>query len=172
MFVIIFRSLYPYGGLLINLPSRPGPGLSEFDFDLRGQCLKSSFNHYMVSQASQVVRGPFQPCFLSLNLALVSFLGLYRIFPLRFNNKLNLSDLWLRSGLRRWTNMERTGMINRLVRPSYLVSLSLQFHGRSTERHAYVAYERGQGCGEVRRRHSTTFARGQSCGYKFDVYGK
>jgi hypothetical protein len=126
----------------------------------------------MVSEASQGVRGPFHPCFLSLKLALVSFLELYRTFPLKFNEKLNLSDLWLRSGLRRWKNTERTGMINRFVRPSYLVSLLLQFHGRSTERYAYVAHERGQGCGEVRRRHSTAIACGQPCSHKFDVYGK
>ena len=63
-------------------------------------------------------------------------------------------------------------MINRFVGLFYLVSLSLQFYGRFTERYAYVAHERGQGCGEVRRRHSTAITRDQSCSYKFDVYGK
>ena len=57
MFVIIFRSL-SFQWALINFSSRPGPGLSEFDFNLRGRCLESRFNHYMVSEASQVVRGP------------------------------------------------------------------------------------------------------------------
>ena len=180
---IVFLSEFPYvrnhllvplsfQWHLIDFSSRPGSGLSKLDLKLRGQCLESSLNHYMVSEASQGVRGPFRPRFLSLNLALVSFLELYRTFLLKFKKKLNLSDLWLRSGLRRWKNTERTGMINRFVRPSYLVPLSSQFHGRSTEWYAYVAHERGQGCGEVRRRYSTAIARGQSCSHKFDVYGK
>ena len=61
---------------------------------------------------------------LLLRRTLGSLHACYRTFPYRFNKKLNLSDLWLKSDLRRWS-MERTGMINRFVRPLYLVSLSL-----------------------------------------------
>ena len=62
---------------------------------------------------------------LSIEHALVSFHACYLIFLSRFNKKLNLSDLWLRSDLQRWRNMGMTGMISRFVRPLRLVSLSL-----------------------------------------------
>jgi hypothetical protein len=55
---------------------------------------------------------------LLLNPVLALFHACYRTFPPKFNKKLNLSDLWLRSDLRRWRNMGRNGpgMINRFVR--------------------------------------------------------
>ena len=57
------------------------------------------------------------PCFLVTEHTLVLFHAYYRTFPPRFNNKLNLSDLWLRNDLRRWRSMGMTGMISRFVRP-------------------------------------------------------
>ena len=67
---------------------------------------------------------PLKPCIvpsirvaLSLKSTLVSFYAWYRTFPPRFDERLNLSDLWLRSGSRRWRSTETTGMISRFVRP-------------------------------------------------------
>jgi hypothetical protein len=69
---------------------------------------------------------PLKPCVvslirvaLSLKSTLVLFHAWYQNFPPRFNRKLNLSDLLLRSDLRRWRSTGRTGMISRFVGPLY-----------------------------------------------------
>jgi hypothetical protein len=75
---------------------------------------------------------PLKPCVvvpiyilssLSPRHTLVLWHACYRISLHRFNKRLNLSDLWLRSGWRRWRNLERTG-INRFVNQPYLVFIS------------------------------------------------
>ncbi len=60
---------------------------------------------------------------LSLRHTLVSWHACYRISLHRFNKRLDLSDLWLRSGWRRRRNLERTG-INRFVNQPYRVFIS------------------------------------------------
>jgi len=72
---------------------------------------------------------PLKPCVVvpiyillsrSLRCTLVLWHACYRISLHRFNKRLNLSDLWLRSGSQRWRNSERSG-INRFVNQCYLV---------------------------------------------------
>jgi hypothetical protein len=84
---------------------------------------------------------PLHVFLFQLNPTLALFHAYYRIFPPRFNKKLNSLDLWYRSDLRRWRSMGRTGMINRFVGPLHLVSRLLQLHDRSTERYAHVAHD-------------------------------
>jgi hypothetical protein len=48
----------------------------------------------------------------------------------------------------------------------------ISLHGRSIERSAHVAHERGEGSGEVPRRRGTAIAHSQSRSYPYNVFGK
>ena len=127
IFVGVSLCLWPFSHSTIHSVAcdnflRPGLWLSDFEFELRGQCLQNCHGHPLVSEASQAVRSLLYPCshFKFTEHTLVLFYACYLIFLQRSNNKLNLSDLWSRSDLRRWRSMGRTGMISQFVGPPYL----------------------------------------------------
>jgi hypothetical protein len=93
--------------------------------------------------AAVLIHGPLSP---PLKHILALWHACYRTSLPRFDKRLNLSDLWSRSGSRRWMNLETTGT-SRFVNHVVLVFLSL--HGEITERYAHVADGGGQGSGEV-----------------------
>jgi hypothetical protein len=124
MFVIFSRSLIPSVVCADFLSGR--------DYDYQTLNLSFAVNVMKFGIIIGLFPKPLKPCVLTsthvplfTEHALVSFHACYRISLPRFSNRLNSSDLWLRSDLRRWRNMGMTGMISRFVRQLFLVSLSL-----------------------------------------------
>ena len=118
MLVIIFYH-FNYFGCLSWFFLSPGR-----DHDYQTLILTYATNVFPSSGMIRMFPEPLKPCIvpsihitLLLKSTLVLFYAWYQKFRPWFDRRLNLSDLWLRSDLRRWRNTETTGMINRFVRP-------------------------------------------------------
>ena len=122
---LVLRSLQQ--PVLIFFPGR--------DYDYQTLNLTFAINVVKFGLIIGMFPKPLKPCVVpsirvkihipfSLNPTLVLCHACYRTFPPRFDRKLNLSDLLLRSDLQRWRSMERTGMTSRFVGSLYPSVLS------------------------------------------------